>query len=98
MCSILLVCAGGFSTSMLLQKMQKAADEQGVRVQIEACGTGDVSYFKHYDILLLAPQTAHLEEALKEQYHMPILLIDGLDYGSLAGAAVLKKALEKYSE
>ena len=38
---ILLVCSGGMSTSVLMNKMEKYAQEKGISLKVDACGTGN---------------------------------------------------------
>lgn len=40
--SIMLACAGGFSTSMLVERMKDAAKERGMEVNIDATAEGKV--------------------------------------------------------
>lgn len=35
---VLLICAGGMSTGILMRKMEKYAEEQGISLKIEAVG------------------------------------------------------------
>lgn len=39
---VLLVCAGGMSTSILMKKMEKYAAEKGIEFEIAAVGPGRV--------------------------------------------------------
>lgn len=55
--NILLVCNAGMSTSMLVQKMQAAAKEQGIEVAIQAKSVTDAANeIDKVDVLLLGPQ------------------------------------------
>mgnify|MGYP005937843917 CR=1 FL=1 len=97
---IMLVCAAGMSTSLLVTKMEKAAAAMGDEVEIFALPisegekrVGDV------DCILLGPQVRFnlgkiKEEAAKVNPGLPVDVIDMKDYGLMNGANVLKKALE----
>lgn len=51
---ILLCCAAGMSTSMVVQKMEKAAKEQGIAVEIKAVGIEEFTdLIADYDCCLL---------------------------------------------
>ena len=54
--NILLVCNAGMSTSMLVQKMQAAAKEQGIEATIQAKSVTDAANeIDKADVLLLGP-------------------------------------------
>ena len=82
---ILLVCNAGMSTSMLVAKMKKAAQADGVEVSIEAKSLADAKKeIQEANIVLLGPQIRYeLVEA-----------IDMRDYGMMNGEKVLKHAME----
>lgn len=94
---ITLVCAAGMSTSMLVQKMQKAAQAQNIDVEIRATSE---SSFKEYadktDVLLIGPQVGYLENDFKEKYEpqgIKVSVINTADYGMMNGEKVLADAL-----
>lgn len=97
---ILLACAGGFSTSMLVEKMKEAAASQGEDVFIDACSEGKISENLPTDVILLGPQMGHIEGELKELVNneVPVATIDMLDYGMMNGEKVLKLAIELIDE
>jgi len=94
---ITLVCAGGFSTSMLVVNMEEAAQNQGLEVTIRAASeTRFTEYENETDILLLGPQVGFLVDDFKAKYAakgMKIAIIDSMDYGMMNGEKVLKDAL-----
>lgn len=95
--NILLVCMGGFSTSMLVERMKEAARSMDLEVNIEAESVRSVaSKADSIDVLMLGPQAAHAEESLKAEYgdKFPILIIDSMDYGMMNGQKVLEEALK----
>ncbi|MDN6852771.1 MAG: PTS sugar transporter subunit IIB, partial [Tetragenococcus koreensis] len=56
--TIMLVCSAGMSTSLLVTKMQKAAEEQGVDTDIFAVSSSEADTQlenKDVDVLLLGP-------------------------------------------
>ncbi|RKL62147.1 PTS sugar transporter subunit IIB [Thermoanaerobacteraceae bacterium SP2] len=96
---ITLICAAGLSTSLLVTKMQEAAEKLGEKVIIRALAE---SKFKEYendtDVLLLGPQVGFLLKKYKETYEpkgIYVSVIDSIDYGMMDGEKVLRKALEK---
>ena len=50
---VLLICAGGMSTGILMRKMEKYAEEQGISLKIEAVGMSAYEdVYKNYDVIL----------------------------------------------
>ncbi|MFC7394452.1 PTS sugar transporter subunit IIB [Scopulibacillus cellulosilyticus] len=95
--NILLCCAGGMSTSLLVTKMQQAAEEKGLETNISAVGLSEVKqHIDDADILLLGPQVRYkLAEFTKlaEERDIPIDVINPADYGMVNGKNVLEHAL-----
>lgn len=93
---ILLVCAGGFSTSMLVERMKDAAKVNGVEVVIDACGEGVLESYLPADIIMLGPQMGHAEDGVKAKVdsNLPVTVIDMMDYGMMDGEKVLNTALK----
>ena len=94
---ILLLCAAGMSTSLLVTKMIRAADEKKINVKIEACPVEKFNEkLNEFDIFLLGPQVrfkqADLSDIAKE-YNKKVEVINMLDYGTMNGAKVLEAAL-----
>ena len=94
--NIVLCCAAGMSTSMLVQRMQDAAQKKGVEVSIKAV---PVAEFKDNlaaaDIILLGPQVKYEQaklRALADPFGKKVAVIDMMDYGMMKGDNVLKTA------
>lgn len=92
---ILLACSGGFSTSMLVQRMKDAAKAKNLDIEILAVGEDNIFEQLDSDVLLLAPQIAHKLEDLSSDLEMPIYTIEMMDYGMMNGEKVLTEVLEK---
>lgn len=59
---------------------------------MEDCDTGMILEEKGIDCVLLGPQVRHLLEDTKERtapYHIPVAVIDSVDYGMMDGEKVL---------
>ena len=57
---ILLICAAGMSTSILMKKMEQYANDQGIDLDIKAVGLMDYQdYAQDYDVILLGPQVSY---------------------------------------
>lgn len=92
---ILLACAGGFSTSMLVEKMKEAVSNRELDIIIDACAEGSLVNYLPADIVMLGPQMGHAEDSVKEEVGItvPVTVIDMLDYGMMDGEKVLNTAL-----
>jgi len=96
--TIMLACAAGMSTSMLVSKMQSAASAQGKDYDIFATSTSDVDNAlaqRHPDVLLLGPQVAYLKNEVKAKTDaagVPMDIINMMDYGMMEGDNVLATA------
>lgn len=93
---ILLVCNAGMSTSMLVAKMKKAAEELQVETEIEARSLSEaMDVIKDADLVLLGPQIRYEKANVQKMAgQIPVEAIDMKDYGMMDGKKVLKHALE----
>lgn len=95
---ILLVCCAGMSTSLLVSKMQAAADAKGIECSIKATGEASVKEFiDDTDILLLGPQVRFLLSKFQKSLagkNIPVEVVNTLHYGTMDGEKVLERALE----
>ena len=92
---ILLVCNAGMSTSMLVLKMEKAAEEKGIEMEVKALPVTDAEKeLNDWDVIMLGPQVRHMEKRLRELTSTPIEVINMRDYGMMNGEKVLDAALK----
>lgn len=91
---ILLVCSAGMSTSMLVKRMETAAQRQDYEVKIEAHSISEARTIGHqWDIILLGPQVKYLLNEMKSYFSdKPVDSIEMRSYGRMDGEAVLKQA------
>ena len=92
---IMLCCAAGMSTSMLVQKMRAEAEKRALAVEINAYPVAEIeSMLPQADVVLLGPQVRHLQRKVKATVgdSAPVAVIDALAYGRCNGAAILKQA------
>ena len=98
--TIMLACAAGMSTSLLVTKMQAAAAEKGLDAEIFAVPAPEVDDIlseKKVDVLLLGPQVRYLLDQFTEklaQKNIPVGVIPMVDYGMMNGSKVLALAEE----
>lgn len=94
---ILLCCAAGMSTSMVVQRMEKSAKEKNISVEINAVGLDEfVEKIADYDCCLLGPQIKYKLadfRPLAEELNKPIAVINIMDYGMMNGEKILAEAL-----
>lgn len=96
--TIMLACAAGMSTSLLVSSMQKAAEAAGKDYEIFATSTSDVDAKlkeKNPDVVLLGPQVAYMKGEVKSKTDaagVPMDVINMMDYGMMKGDNVLKTA------
>ncbi|HLR63640.1 MAG TPA: PTS sugar transporter subunit IIB [Lentibacillus sp.] len=95
---ITLLCALGMSTSLLVERMKKAAEIQGIDAEIEAYPADDIDkQLKNTDVILLGPQIRYKKNELSkkaEAANVPMAIIDMKAYGATDGEKVLEQALE----
>ncbi|MFV0555974.1 MAG: PTS sugar transporter subunit IIB [Lactovum sp.] len=95
---LLLICAGGMSTSMLIKKLEKYAAENGIENFLcEAHGVGDFQdLYQDWDLTLYGPQISNRAAAMKEISgpDYPIGKIEPADY-AIGNAANIFKQIDK---
>ena len=97
---IALACAAGMSTSLLVTKMQQAAQEAGKDYEIYAKPVAEIdnmlSGSEKPDVLLLGPQVAYMKnEVIKKAaaaVDVPCDVIKMQDYGMMNGKNVVAAA------
>ncbi|QCX33792.1 PTS sugar transporter subunit IIB [Caloramator sp. E03] len=96
--NILLACASGMSTGLVVKKMQEAAKEKGIDCKIWAVSQDVVEEeMKNADVLLIGPQMRFLKSKLESKANelgIKIDVIKPMDYGRCDGRAILNMALE----
>lgn len=94
---IMLCCAAGMSTSMLVQKMRTEATKRSLEIEIDAIPVSEIEgQLRHADVVLLGPQVQYELQRLTElstPLGKPVAVIDMMDYGTMRGDRVLDKAL-----
>ncbi|AHI52595.1 PTS sugar transporter subunit IIB [Spiroplasma culicicola] len=91
---VLLACAGGMSTSILVGKMRDIAFEDEIDVTIDATSVANAKTMANdWDIVLLGPQVSFELDGVKEVTSTPVFVINADDYGKANGQKVLDFAL-----
>ena len=100
----MLVCSAGMSTSLLVTKMEQAAEKAGDEVEIFALPMSDgINRLSTVDFVLLGPQVRFnlgkiKEEAAKVNPGLPVDVIDMKDYGMMNGEKVYNYAKKLMDE
>ncbi|CDG00633.1 Putative Lichenan-specific phosphotransferase enzyme iib component [Clostridium chauvoei JF4335] len=97
---IMLVCAAGMSTSLMVEKMKKAAEAKGMDAEIFAVSASEADNYledKKIDVLLLGPQVRFMKSQFEEKVAplgIALDVIQMVDYGMMNGAKVLEQAIK----
>lgn len=102
--TIMLVCAAGMSTSLLVTKMEKAAEAQGVEAKIFALSASEADpeiERGEINVILLGPQVRFMLKQFEEKaakINVPVEVINMQDYGMMNGEKVFATALKLIEE
>ncbi|MBY2477319.1 PTS sugar transporter subunit IIB [Clostridioides difficile] len=95
---IMLACSAGMSTSLLVNKMESAAKENGIESQIWAIPESTIqNEIEKCDVLLLGPQVRYIlpkAQEIAKSHNVPVEVINMMHYGTVDGKAVLNRAIE----
>lgn len=95
---ILLICATGMSTNMLVSKLRKAANQQNQEVSITAVSSVDADAqlsSQKIDIVLLGPQVRYMKSKFLKKVegkNIKVSVIDTKDYGMMNAEKILAEA------
>lgn len=96
---ILLGCAAGMSTSILMRKMKDYWAQQGVDLTISAVGLGEIEdVYQDYDIILIGPQVSYRLKEVQEETGYPVAAIPPTDYALHNCANIMDLADRLYAE
>lgn len=97
---IVLFCAAGMSTSVMVQKMQEAAAAQQYDCEIAAYSISELNtYGPDADIILLGPQIRfNLNKVRKQLPDKIVEVIDMRAYGMMDGKAIIDLVKEKLGD
>ena len=96
---ILLICANGMSTGLLMKKMEAYWAEQGKDLTITAVSMGEFQEVcKDYDIIMVGPQIAYRLNQIKTDSGMPCDVIPSYDYAVANCPNIMKLAEKLYAE
>ena len=98
---IVLCCAGGLSTTMLMDSMKAIVKKSAKLIEDDFSFVAipvDIlqSEVEDCDVLVIGPQIVHKLDFIKpiiEPYHIPYVIVDQEVYGKMDGATVMKQVL-----
>lgn len=98
MIKVMFVCCAGMSTSLLVEKVNKAAAAKGIEANVYALGEAEARKdLNQADILLLGPQVKYLESNFRKSIDdskTKLGVVDMKSYGRMDGEAVLTQILQ----
>ncbi|SKC56954.1 PTS sugar transporter subunit IIB [Maledivibacter halophilus] len=92
-----LVCFAGMSTSIMMNKMKKAAAKKDVDLDIKAIPLSELEEnLEGVEVVLLGPQIryAYPEVEKLTEGKIPAVVISSVDYGMMNGEKVLNEAIK----
>lgn len=102
MLKVMFVCCAGMSTSLLVEKVNKAAQEKGHDMKVYALAEAEARKdLTQADIILLGPQVRYLESGFRDNIagsDTKLGVVDMLSYGRMDGEAVLNQIEELSKE
>lgn len=96
---ILIICAAGMSSSLIVNKMKKIAPE-GTIIDCNV-GGNTIQGLKEYDVLLVGPQLRFKKEEIEKEakkVNVPYGFIDMVQYGRAMAEEIYAQAVELYKE
>lgn len=97
---IRLFCNAGLSTSLLVNKMRKAAAELNYEVEINAYPIDDIElHVEDADIVILGPQIRFkLKDTQARFPHKIVITLDMAMYGRMDGMGVIKQVKKIFED
>ena len=96
---ILLVCAGGMSTGLLMKKMEAYWAEQGEELKITAVGMSEYDeVYQEYDVIMVGPQISYRLAQIKADTNKPCEAIPSLDYAIANCPNIMALAKKLYAQ
>lgn len=95
--TIMLACAGGFSTSLIVKHIEDAAAKEHLDYHVFATAAADTKNklaSEHPAVLMLGPQVRFMLPDLQKQLSIPVQVINMQDYGLMNGSHILHAAMK----
>lgn len=96
---ILMVCAGGMSTGILMKKLKKYWAQQQMPLTIKAASLGEYKELADdYDLVLIGPQVAYRRNMIAQDTGKPCTIIASNDYAIGNCPVIYEQVREIYKE
>jgi PTS system cellobiose-specific IIB component len=102
---VLLVCAAGMSSSMLEEKIRKAAAVAGRAIELKAVDSMSITFWDYekdrMDVILVAPPVRFKKRGIAEKAEPQGTVVQDIDtvaYGMMDGEKILAQVLEAIKE
>lgn len=94
--NIVLMCAGGMSTSIIMKNIKKAAAAEGLECEVSAHAVSEAATIgRNADCILLGPQVGYAKDEVSAACpEVPVGVIPMAIYGMMDGAKALAQAKE----
>jgi PTS system cellobiose-specific IIB component len=103
--NVVMVCAEGMSSSLLVNKTRQAAESTGHALTIRAISAGEIAVYdfgaKPVDLVLIAPQVRYKKKSVSEMaapYGIAVQDIEPTTFGMMDGEKLfeqIKQAVQK---
>jgi len=97
---VIMVCAGGLSSSLVETHVRQAAQTSGVALELRSMSVFELENIEFaaaaVDVILVAPQVRFLRRSIErrvEPLGIAVLPIEPMDFGMADGEAILSKLL-----
>jgi len=88
---IMLVCAGGMSSGLLMKQMRSYFQENGIDGTIQAMSMANCQDPYHqYDVVLIGPQVGYRLADIRESTGLPCAVIPSFDYATANCSNIMK--------
>lgn len=94
--TIILACSAGMSTSMLVTRLRKSAEDRGLDYNIYAVPTSELSgelEKQTISAIFLGPQVAFQKDSIEKLVSgrdIPVKVIDMMDYGTMNSEKIVE--------
>ena len=96
---IIVVCAGGFSSSIVMNKLVKWGTAHDEEVDCEAISASAIeTYPERFDCVLVAPQVSYQINSIQEFTDKPVLAISAMDYAIANADGIMQQVHNAINE
>ncbi len=92
---ILLCCTGGITSSWIASLMNEEAENSLIDIHADGMPWFEITSEKAagYDMILMAPQIAHLKKRLESEFGSKVALINAMDFATFNARSILARIM-----